>query len=80
MCPSPPDGRSVAMPVTTREQAAQQCMTDENMVSLENPPRTDVEEDEAREESQNLDRDKTYHPLFYISDDIPVEVVLSSQL
>ncbi len=69
------------MPVTTRIQAEAEGITDEDMVSLENPPQPETgAEDVQQTESHDVDETGSCHPVFYLSDDIPVEVWLYDTL
>ena len=67
------------MPVTTRDQADAQGITDEDMVSLENPPQeVQANGDSRAAQAAVFDEKAEYHPLFCISDNIPEEVSTSS--
>ena len=63
------------MPVTTRMQADADGVTDEDMVSLDNPPRPEDAPGGAKETGlAEIDESEIYHPLFCLSNNIPEEV------
>ena len=63
------------MPVTTRIQADAEGITDEDMVSLENPPQeVEAAGGPGDAEPAQFDEKEAYHPLFCISDNLPEEV------
>ena len=56
------------MPVTTRNQADAEGITDEDMASLDAPGEASASAAARFEEGED------YHPLFCLSDDVPEEV------